>query len=167
MREFGFQRSLEVLRAEIVSYLDAIPNDRNGTPLDFYMDVPFSNYLKCMSIDGTIGNEITLRAAAELFNIEFVIISILGRAAEATITPQNFAPQSWVYLGHFAENHGEHYIVLNPAEDPDISNESFDSEVKKNYRSLTQSKILINQMNLCISKWKKISINRLAICRLN
>ena len=35
LRRFGFQRSPEALRTEIVSYLDANPNDPNGTPLDF------------------------------------------------------------------------------------------------------------------------------------
>ena len=80
-----------------------------------------------------------MRAAAELFNIEFVIVSTLGRAAEATITPQNFAVQGRVYLGHFAENHEEHYVVLHPVEDPDISNESFVSEVKK-----TTDKLILN-----------------------
>ena len=93
MREFGFQRLLEALRAEIASYLGANPNDLNGTLLDFYMDIPFSNYLNRMSIDGTLGDQITLRAAAELFNIKFTIISILSRAAEATMTQQNFASQ--------------------------------------------------------------------------
>ena len=29
------------------------------------------------------------------------------------------------------ENHGENYVVLILVEDPDTSNESFDSEVKK------------------------------------
>ena len=71
-----------------------------------------------MSIDGTFGDETTLRAAAELFSIEFVIISTLGRAAKATITPQNFAPQDCVYLGYSAENHFAHnqpkwYRVIN------------------------------------------------------
>ena len=88
--------------------MEANPNDLNGTPLDFYIDVPFSNYLNRMSIIRTFGDEITLRTAAELFNIEFVIISSLGRAGEAIITSQNFAPKGRVYLGHFAENHGEH-----------------------------------------------------------
>ena len=126
LERIWFSALPEALRAEIVSYLDANPNDPNGTPLDF----PFSNYLNRMSIDGTFGDEITMRAAAELFNIKFVIISTLGRAAEATITPQNFAPQARVFLGHFAEIHGEQYVALNPVEDPDICNESFDSEVK-------------------------------------
>ena len=156
MREFGFQHSPEAFRAELVSYLEANPNDPNATPLVFYMDVPFSNYLNRVSIDGTFDDEITLRAAAELFNFEFVIISTLCRVAEATITPQKFAPQSCVYLGHFAENHKEHYVVLNPVEGPDISNKSFDSEVKKTTDKLILNPVenLINQM--FISKWKKI-----------
>ena len=110
-----------------------------------------------------------MRAAAELFNIEFVIISTLGRAAETTITPQNFAPQGRVYLEHFAENHGGHYVVLNPAEDPDISNESFFSEVKK-----TNDKSILNPVKnfdkpneSVLFKMEKIPINRLAICHLN
>ena len=103
--EFCFQRSPEALRAEIFSYLEANPNDSNDTPLDFYIDVSFSNYLNRMSIDGTFDNEMTLRAAAELFNIEFGIISTLSKAVEATLTPKNFAPQVRIYLRHFAENH--------------------------------------------------------------
>ena len=72
-----------------------------------------------------------MSAAAEIFNIEFVIIFILGRAAKANTTQQNFASQGGIYLGHFAENLGEYYIVLNAVEDSNISNESFDTEVKK------------------------------------
>ena len=65
-----------------------------------------------MSIDRTFGDEITLRAAAELFNIEFVIISTLGRAVEATISPQNFAPQGRVYLGHLRRIMGDTTFFL-------------------------------------------------------
>ena len=57
-----------------------------------------------MSIHGTFGDEITLRAAAEFFNIKFIISFTLLRAAEATITQQNFAPQGRVYLGHLMMN---------------------------------------------------------------
>ena len=53
-----------------------------------WMDVPFSSYLIYLKIYGTFGDEITLRVSAELFNIEFVIISTIVRAAEATITPR-------------------------------------------------------------------------------
>ena len=133
------------------------------------MAASFSNYLDRMSIGGTFDDEITLRVAAVLFNIKFFIISTLGRAAEATITPQNFALQGRVYLGHFMENHGEHYFVLNPVEDPDISNDSFDSEVKK-----TTNKSILNPVenfdksNESVHfELEKVPISHLAICRLN
>ena len=100
-------------------------NDPYSTPLDFFLDVPFSNYLNLKRIDGAFGEEITVIGAYELFNIKFVIISTLGRAAEATITPQNFIPKGRVCLGNFAGNHGEQYIVLNTAEDCDIANDFF------------------------------------------
>ena len=87
------------------------------------MDVPFSNPLNSMRIDGTFSDRINLRAEADMSNIEFAIISTLGRAAKATITPQNFLPSDHVYLRHFAENHGEHYFVLYTVEDPDTSHE--------------------------------------------
>ena len=35
--------------------------------LRIFLDVPFSNYLNRMSLDETFSDEITLRAAAELF----------------------------------------------------------------------------------------------------
>ena len=101
LREIGFQDSPKALIAKIVSYLEANPNDPNGTTLDFYMDVPFSNYLNRVSTHETFGDQITLRAAAELFNVEFFIISTLGRAAETTIISQNFSLQGCVYLGYF------------------------------------------------------------------
>ena len=87
-----------------------------------------------------------MRAAAELLNIEFVIISTLSKTAEAPITPKKFVRQDRVFLGHFAENHGENYIVVNPVEDPDICYESFDSEVNKLPidRSLTHFRIMFH-----------------------
>lgn len=41
------------------------------------------------------------------------------------------------------ENLGEYYVVLNAVEDPNISNESFDTEVKKN-----KKKKLLKILNL-------------------
>ena len=140
--------------------MEANPNDPNDTPLDFYRDVPFSNYLNRMSIDGTFGDEITLRDAAELFNIEFVIISTLNRAAEATITSQNFAPQGRVYFG---------YLFLIQLKIP-ISLMNLlilNQKILPINRSLSKSKILIKQIICPFQSGNKIPINRLAICRLN
>ena len=84
-----------------------------GFPLDLYLEVPFSKYLDNMSNDGTYGDKITLRVAAELFNIEFVLVSTLRRAVEVTVTPRNFSPQNRAFLGHLAQNQEEHYVVLD------------------------------------------------------
>ena len=97
--------------------------DVEGFPLDLYLDVSLSKYLESMSNDGTYGDEITLRVAAELFNTAFVLVSTLGRAAELTISPINFSPQNRAFLGHFAENQGEHYVVLGQTDDSESSEE--------------------------------------------
>ena len=95
--------------------------DAIGFPLNLYTEVPFSKYLDNMSNDGTYGDEITLRVAAKLFNIGFVLVSTLGRAAEVMVTPINFSPQSRAFLEHFAENQGEHYVVLGHTDDFEFS----------------------------------------------
>ena len=71
--------------------------------LDLYLEVPFSKYLDNMPNDGTYGYKITVKATAELFNIEFVLFS---KPAEVTVTPINSSPQNRAFLGHFAENQG-------------------------------------------------------------
>ena len=52
--------------------------DAEGFPLDLYLEVPFGKYLDNILNDGTYDDEITLRAAAELFNIELLLVSTLG-----------------------------------------------------------------------------------------
>ena len=46
-------------------------------------------------------DHLTLQAAADLFNVEFVVISSLGPAATTVISPQNSVPISSFYIGHF------------------------------------------------------------------
>ena len=91
--------------------------DAEGFPLDLYLEVPFSKYLDNILNDGTYDDEITLRAAAELFNIELLLVSTLGRATKVTAIPRNFSLQSRAFLGHFAENQREHYVALGQIDD--------------------------------------------------
>ena len=70
-----------------------------------------------MSNDGTYGDEIALRSVAELFNIEFILVSTLGKAVEVTLTLKNFSPQKRAFLAHFAGNQGGHYVVLGQIDD--------------------------------------------------
>ena len=76
LNQLGFQRSPETLRREIVSYLESNPMDVEGFPSDLYLDVLLSEYLENKSNDGTYGDEIILRATTELFNTEFVLVSM-------------------------------------------------------------------------------------------
>ena len=99
-----FRAHQKALRAKIVLYLEANINDPNGTTLDVYMDVPFSNYLNRVSTHETFGDQITLRVAKIIPSK--IIDLTLDRAAEATIISQNFSLQDCFYLGHFPENHG-------------------------------------------------------------
>ena len=60
-----------------------------------------------------LGDQITLQAAADLYNIEIVVVSTLGPDATAAISPSSSIPTARVQLGHYAENHGEHYICVD------------------------------------------------------
>ena len=62
--------------------------------------------------DGTYGDQITLQAAADLYNIEVLVVSTLGHNATTLISPSASIPYARVQLGHYAEQHGEHYICV-------------------------------------------------------
>ena len=47
-----------------------------------------------------------------LYNIEIVVVSTLGPDATAVISPSSSISTARVQLGHYAENHGEHYICV-------------------------------------------------------
>ena len=81
-------------------------------PLELFTATPWVEYLHSMAKNGTYGDQITLQAAADLYNIEIVVVSTLGPDATAVISPSSSIPTARVQLGHYAENHGEHYICV-------------------------------------------------------
>ena len=82
-------------------------------PLELFAATPWAEYLHSMAMNGTYGDQITLKAAADLYNIEIVVVSTLGPDATAVISPSSSIPTARVQLGHYAENHGEHYICVD------------------------------------------------------
>ena len=98
------------MREEIVKYLETHPLDEDGLPL--YEWVPhfdsWPKYLTHMAQDHTYGDQLTLYAAANIH-----IISSLGACASHVFHPGLNVPATTLFIGHFAENHGEHYIALN------------------------------------------------------
>ena len=88
------------MRKEIVKYLRSIPHDSDSFP-------PLGIWQMTSSLAGTYGNQITLHAAANLYNVDIQIVSSPGVGVSAAT----------VYLGHFAENQEEHYVSLEQVTD--------------------------------------------------
>ena len=109
----GIHRSAETVREEIVKYLVNHATNSEGMPLELFAGMPWKAYLQAMARNGTYGDQITLQAAADLYNIEIVVVSTLGPDATAVISPSSSIPTARVQLGHYAENHGEHYICVD------------------------------------------------------
>ena len=86
------------------------PNERDGVPLELFIRMPFSDYVGQMVRGDTYGDQLTLRAASEIYNIQFTIISTLGAQGSADISPDGFDSLSRIALGHFAEGYGDHYV---------------------------------------------------------
>ena len=96
----------------------------NGIPLAFFTGVPWEQYLQEMQMDGTYGDEITLRTISNIFNVEIIIASTLRQGERAEIVPENTNPFKRIILGDFAEGCGEHYVILE-----DLNEVSSESEV--------------------------------------
>ena len=65
------------------------------------MGMPFSDYVGQMARDGTYSDQLTLRAASEIYNIQFKIISTLGAQGRADISSDGFDSLGRITLGHF------------------------------------------------------------------
>ena len=112
LSRLGFHRSAETVRDEIVKYLTSNPTNSEGMPLELFAGMPWEEYLQAMARNGTYGDQITLQAVVDLYNIEIVVVSTLGPDATVVISPSFSTPTARVQLGHYAENHGEHYICV-------------------------------------------------------
>ena len=56
----------------------------------------------------------TLRAVANLFNVEITVVSTLGEDALAIMSPVSNAPETRFATENFAKGRGDHYVVLEP-----------------------------------------------------
>ena len=114
LQRIGIHRSPGTLRAEVVRYLEANSTDHEGWPLEMFVPTPWSSYIQQMRQSGTFGDELTLRAVANLFNIEITVVSTHGEDPMAMASPVSNAPLTRFTVGHFAEGQADHYVVLKP-----------------------------------------------------
>ena len=63
-------------------------------------------------MDRPYGDEITLRAISNIFNVEKLIFSTLRQGGKVEIVPENTNPFARITLGHFAERQKEYYMTL-------------------------------------------------------
>ncbi|KAL9959957.1 hypothetical protein ACROYT_G033336 [Oculina patagonica] len=99
--------------------------------------MPWDRYLTAMSQDGEYGDHLTLQAAADIFNIEIVVVSSLGPDATVVISPTSSIPVATIQLGHFAEGDGEHYVCVEGEEEQEDLEES--REFSRQYESSNAS----------------------------
>ena len=79
----------------------------------------WADHLVNMAQGHTFGDQLTLFAAANLFNVNIQIVSSHGTGVSHVFQPTSSIAIATLFLGHFAENHGEHYIALNSLSDKD------------------------------------------------
>ena len=98
----------------------------NGEVARDFPNIPWDDYTQQMDIEGTYGDELTLRAFANIFNIEIEFVSTLGNDGQVSINPENSNPLGRITLGHFAEGQGDHYVSLQIAEDDETQQQDLD-----------------------------------------
>ncbi|PFX26276.1 hypothetical protein AWC38_SpisGene9044 [Stylophora pistillata] len=115
--EKGDYGSPETLRDETVEYLESNPLDHDGFPLVELVPEyeTWGDYLLYMMQNQTFGDQLPLYAAANRHNVNVHAISSLGVGANHTFSPSSSIPLTTVYLGHLAENYGEHYVISTPS----------------------------------------------------
>ena len=113
------------MREQKVDYLQNNPVDKEDFPLlQHLVDSEFPSwqeYLQSMARRNTFGDQLTLFAAANLYNIDIQLVSTLRDGAQHVFHPSSRISLATTYLCHFAENHGEHYVSLIPEFNNDTS----------------------------------------------
>ena len=79
----GVHCSPNTLGPGLVRYLEADNRDHEGWHLELFVAIPWSSFIQQMRKTGTFGDELALRAVANLFNVETTLVSTLGEDAMA------------------------------------------------------------------------------------
>ena len=102
-----------------------------------------------MAQDGTYGDHLTLHFAADLYNMEFIVISSLGPSATAIISPLQSLPLYSFHIGHFAEGDGDVKLQNDPVyqnldvRSPDHNDTSFESPEEEGVLNIDVQKKIV------------------------
>ena len=118
LSRYGIYRSTQSLRANIARHLENKPNGRDGMSLELLMGMSFSDYVGQMASDGSYGDQLTLRAASDIYNIQFTIKPTIGAQGRADISPDGFYSLAKIILGHFAKGSGDLCVLSRESGTP-------------------------------------------------
>lgn len=107
-----------------MSFLRSNPVTTDNTPFQNFIECDCSIYLEKMSQRDSYGDHVTLQAAAQLYGVQFLLMSTLGpegtrfisSASEVCDSLQVCNDKPILLLGHFAETNvlmKEHYVSLS------------------------------------------------------
>ena len=89
---------------------------------------------------------------ANLYLVEIIVVSSLGPEGRTVISPQNCEAVARVFLGHFSEDEGIHYVCLvatnrvNQESDEETNSETFLKMAKKMNMNKTIMKMVLKMM---------------------
>lgn len=118
LRQHGIYRSEETMRQEVVTFLSETPrlgsSDFGGCWWDSILEQP-EMYLARMPREFEFGDQITLQAMSQLYNVQIIVVSTMN-SATTLISPSGSSVLSndipVIILGHYPEGAGEHYVAL-------------------------------------------------------
>lgn len=82
---------------------------------DFVHEGSFDDYIKCMSKDGTYGDNVTLVALMREYNMQCLVLSAAGTEHSTLVSNDGWYDDRvpLITLGYFPENAGMHYLSLS------------------------------------------------------
>ncbi|KAH3889658.1 hypothetical protein DPMN_013719 [Dreissena polymorpha] len=118
LRQYGIHRSEETLRQDVETFLRQTPVLGNricgANWWNSILEQP-RNYLSRMSTEYEYGDQITLQAMSQQYNMQILIVSTRN-SATTLISPDGSSCLSSRYpliiLGHCPEGADEHYVAL-------------------------------------------------------
>ncbi|CAC5378590.1 unnamed protein product [Mytilus coruscus] len=118
LQRLGIYRSAETLRREVITYLGQTSRLGSADNRVLWSNMIIesrSDYLLRMSRDTEFGDQITLQAISDMFNVQIVIVSTLNHGT-TLLRPDgsNIITRHLpiITIGHYPEGHGEHYLSL-------------------------------------------------------
>ena len=125
---YGIYRSPSTLRAELVNFMRRTPTYNGGVHIqDLILNENWITYLNRLELSTTWADHYEIVGLAVLFNMRVIIFSTSGEDYDRVIDPPETEPMGTIYLGHYAEHGGLHFVSIQP--DPSLPHPTISTHV--------------------------------------